>query len=267
MGGAMSPAGWSCSGLLPGLGGDGAQAMADPLHHRDGHCVAEHPVADAVRERATISAAGGPAVGEALQALALCGGEASDHQLVVAGWGEGEQVPPGGVEGVAGAAVAPVQRRPATGLEHVHRPRVRTRARWHGWGRRCQRRAADPDGAVDSFLVALSVRVVSWACAIRRSAWCRAGGSSRLRGWAARRSTCRALLAIKQYLEGTRGSTMARNKDAASLLREAVVLRVQHRPRQAVPELAQGVEDRLEVLALVAVQQPGDVLKQKPPRA
>src|SRR6266545_2381736 len=239
MGGAMSPAGWSCSGLLAGLGGGGAQAMADPLHPRDGHCVAEHPVADAVRERATISAAGGPAVGEALQALALCGGEASDHQLVVAGWGEGEQVPPGGVEGVAGAAVAPVQRRPAT----------------------------DPDGAVDSFLVALSVRVVSWACAIRRSAWCRAGGSSRLRGWAARRSTCRALLAIKQYLEGTRGSTMARNKDAASLLREAVVLRVQHRPRQAVPELAQGVEDRLEVLALVAVQQPGDVLKQKPARA
>src|SRR6266511_1611846 len=147
--------------------------------------------------------------------------------------GIGDQVPVAGVERVGRAALAPEQRRPAAGLDHVHR--------------------AD---AITGSLAAIRVRVSTSS-----------GGSGRVLGCAARRSTCRARLGRKQYLEGTWGSTTARKEDAPSLLGEPEVLRVKDRPCHAVPEGSQLLEDRLEVAALMAVEQPGDVLEQKPARA
>jgi len=59
----------------------------------------------------------------------------------------------------------------------------------------------------------------------------------------------------------------SRKEDAAALLGKPELLGVQHLPRHAVPELPQGVENGLEVAAVVGVQQPDDVLQQHPPRA
>jgi hypothetical protein len=42
------------------------------------------------------------------------------------------------------------------------------------------------------------------------------------------------------------------------------VARIKHAPRNAVPEFIQRGEDDLEVLALVGVEESGDVLEQKP---
>src|SRR6266545_2808938 len=72
-----------------------------------------------------------------------------------------------------------------------------------------------------------------------------------------------AALGLKEYFEGAWGPTTADKPHATASLGHSEVARIKHPPRHAVPEFNQRVEDRLEVRALVAGEQSGEVLQQK----
>src|SRR6266702_5057882 len=117
------------------------------------------------------------------------------------------------------------------------------------------------DGMVAGFT---AVSSGAWAASCSNAIWS-AWGSARPRR-AARRRIPVAALGLKQYFEGTWGSTTADKQHSSAALGDSEVARIQHPPRNAVPEFIQRGEDRLEVPAVVGGQEPGDVLQEKPAR-
>jgi hypothetical protein len=97
------------------------------------------------------------------------------------------------------------------------------------------------------------------------SATARSGGSA-FPLFAARRRIPAHAFGLKKNFGRTRGSKMADNEDATASLGYSESLRVEYSPRQTIPEFIQRGEDRFEVVAPLAAEEPRDVLGKNPRR-
>ena len=77
----------------------------------------------------------------------------------------------------------------------------------------------------------------------------------------------RACSGFKKYFAGAEASITCDNVDATTTLGCSKVFSVQNSPRYAIPEFDQCANDRSEIFPIVAVEQPGNIFKNKPRRA
>jgi hypothetical protein len=75
-----------------------------------------------------------------------------------------------------------------------------------------------------------------------------------------------AALGLKEYLGWASGSKMSDNEDATTALGDSEELRVKNSPRQAIPELAQGIEDDREITSASGSKEAWNVLDDDPLR-